>query len=358
MPSRPSIFDWPPQLLVAELVQGGLRPGQARQAVAAIGHALWRQGLAWPEALGQVGKAAQEALRSVVAGETAAQVAADYPSRDGSRKLLIQLEDAAQIEAVILPAHGKGRTTLCVSSQVGCGRRCVFCETGRVGLRRNLRAGEITEQLWLAQQVWAEHRGPLPPITNVVFMGMGEPLDNLAAVADAVAVFTDDLAAGLAWRHITVSTVGVAERLPAFFRTVRANLAVSLNAPDDTRRSQLMPVNQRCDLAALKLALQTQLPPGREVLVEYILFAGVNDSLADAAMLRQWLDGVPARCNLIPANPGPDAALQTPTVDAVWRFQKAMLDAGVRTLVRHPHGRDVGGACGQLAGQRHAAVPL
>ena len=352
---RPTFLDWPPQALVAALVGQGLRPGQARQAVRALGHALWRHGQDGQQLRAQLGQAAQAALQALVAGPAEATLLQDCPSADGSRKLLVSLGDGQVIESVIIPAHGGDRTTLCVSSQVGCGRRCVFCETGRLGLRRNLTAGEIAVQLWLAQRVWRDHAGPRPPIRNVVFMGMGEPLDNLQAVADAVALLTDDLGAGLAWRRVTVSTVGVAAKLPAFFATVRANLAVSLNAPDDVRRSALMPVNQRCDLAALKQALRDHLPVGREVLIEYILFAGRNDAPADAALLRAWLEDLPVRLNLIAANPGPDPALQTPSPEAVWRFQKALLDAGVRAMVRHPHGRDVGGACGQLAGA--ARVP-
>jgi 23S rRNA (adenine2503-C2)-methyltransferase len=274
-----------------------------------------------------------------------AEVAADQ-----TRKLLLQTADGEVLESVVIVAPGRDRVTLCVSSQVGCGRRCAFCETGRLGLVRNLDAAEITAQFRLASALWEQERAELPSIRNIVFMGMGEPLDNLPAVAAATQLFTDTLAYGLSWRHITVSTVGVAWKLPEFFAHCRAHLAVSLNAPDDVRRRQIMPVNDRCSMPELKQALLHHLPAGRDVLVEYVLFADLNDQPADAALLLAWLQGLPVRLNLIPANPGPDPALRAPTPEAVWRFHKYLLDNGVRAMVRHPHGQELGGACGQLAG--------
>jgi 23S rRNA (adenine2503-C2)-methyltransferase len=355
-PERLPLTGWRPDALIAALQERGLRPAQARQAVTQLGHAVWRDPQPWPQMLDQLGRLARVAVESLCAPPLGLAMVRDEGSADGTRKLLLRTGDGEVIESVIIPATSGRRTTLCVSSQVGCARRCAFCETGRLGLRRNLQTAEIVAQLLAAMRSWATHARAAPPIRNIVFMGMGEPLDNLTAVSAAVDVFTHDLTAALGWRQVTVSTVGVAHRLPQFFDEVRAQLAVSLNAPDDSRRSRLMPINDRCGMAELKAALLAHLPPQRTVLVEYILMAGVNDARADADLLLQWLEGLPVRLNLIPANPGPDPTLTTPTADAVYAFQKHLLDRGVRALVRHPHGRDIGGACGQLAGQRRDAV--
>ncbi len=343
------VLGTPPARLRALLQERGLRPQQARLAVHLLTTALWRHQQAWPEALAQLGRQARAVAQEVLTAPDPVAVREVAAAADGTHKLLVALADGALVESVVIPATDGDRTTLCVSSQVGCGRRCTFCETGRLGLLRNLDAAEIAGQLLAARAVWEPVRGRRPPISNVVFMGMGEPLDNLDAVADAVAVIGDPIAGGLSWRRITVSTVGVAWKLSAFFAKVRANLAVSLNAPDDARRARWMPVNARCDLAALKAALLTHLPPGRDVLVEYIVFDGQNDSDKDADLLLGWLDGLPVRLNLIVANPGPDPQLRTPPIERVQALHRRLLAAGIRAMVRHPHGRDIGGACGQLA---------
>jgi 23S rRNA (adenine2503-C2)-methyltransferase len=349
--TRP-LLAWPPRAL-AKALRGQLRPAQADGAV----RALWQTA----RELGETPSGGQRPLLGRAAADAVARLVVDRPglhlgqvasSADGTRKLLLRTHDGHAIETVIIPASGGDRTTVCVSSQVGCGRRCAFCATGALGLTRNLGADEIVDQVRHAIAVW----DGTPAISNVVFMGMGEPLDNLEAVADAVEILCDDWAFGLPARRITVSTVGVAHRLPEFFARCRANLALSLNAPDDRRRSAIMPVNERCDLAGLKSALLAHLPPRREVLVEYILFADVNDADSDAELLRGWLDGLPARLNLIPCNPGPDPRLRAPSAEAVRRFQKRLLDAGVRCMVRWPHGRDIAGACGQLAAQAAARL--
>lgn len=351
LPAAPrALDDWHPDGLILQLQALGCRPQQARQAILHLAHGTWRSDAAWPELLAGCGKSVRKALEQLVLPPSPLTVVDDRGSADATRKLLLRTHDGHLIETVVIPASTGTRTTICVSSQVGCGRRCAFCETGRGGLVRNLEASEIVSQLRIAQRSWQRHAPDRPPIRNVVFMGMGEPLDNLAQVATAVAVLTHDLGAGLSWRHVTVSTVGVAQRIGAFFQQVQAHLAVSLHAPDDARRSAWMPINDRCDLATLKAALLEHLPPGRDVLVEYILFDGANSSLADAELLRAWLAGLPVRVNLIPANPGPDDRLRAPPADQVWGFQKYLLDHDIRAMVRHPHGRDIGGACGQLAG--------
>ncbi len=354
-PSPPLIAfaDRSPTRWSAAFEGAGLRPQQARNASKQLAQQWYAGGVPWQTCVANLPKAAISVVPALVSPPVVLQLAHRATAPDRTSRLLFGTAEGQLIESVIIPSErgeARGRTTLCVSSQVGCGRRCVFCETGKLGLVRQLSAGEIVDQLRQARHLWERERGVAPPITNVVFMGMGEPLDNLDAVLAAIETLCDDFAFGLSAKRITVSTVGVAPKIGAFLRGTRANLAVSLNAPDDARRSALMPVNQRCSLGELKTALVANLAPGREVLFEYILFDQRNDSLADAELLRAWLAGVPARLNLIPANPGPDPALRQPTRERVWAFQKYLLDHGVRALTRHPHGRDVGGACGQLAG--------
>jgi len=187
-------------------------------------------------------------------------------------------------------------------------------------------------------------------------MGMGEPLDNLDAVVDAIDLLCDRVTFSLSPKKITVSTVGVAGKLASFFERSPAQIALSLHAPDDERRSRVMPINQRVGLAELKQAFLDTLPSNRQVLVEYILFDGFNDSPEDAILLQKWLEGLPNRVNLIPANPGPRADLRAPPDEVVIAFQRLLADRGVRALVRWPHGRDVDGACGQLAARVLAAT--
>ncbi len=343
---------WPPDDLIHALTDRGVRPGQARSAVRTLAAAFHRDGRPWPDVLALAPKTVAPHLAQLCLPDRPLTLAEDHAAADGTRKLVFCTFDALRIEAVLIPADSGRRTTLCVSSQAGCGRACPFCETGRTGLQRNLVADEIVAQLRGAWALWQACRDTRPPIGNLVFMGMGEPLDNLAEVLDAIAVVTHDLAWGLSARRVTVSTVGVVSQLPAFFAGTRAELALSLHAADDAKRGRLVPANRRWGVAALKQALQEHLPPGRDVFVEVALFAGVNDGPEDADALLVWLQGLPVRVNLLPANPGPDPTLVAPDADTVRRFQKRLLDAGIRAMVRHPHGRDVGGACGQLAGKR------
>ncbi|MSP91705.1 MAG: radical SAM protein [Myxococcales bacterium] len=355
-PAPPAALDALPFDLAARaLASHGLRPSQADAALAALWRAVLVEEQPWATGLAALGRAARSAAAVAVAPPTTLRLAEHALAADGTLRLGLTTADGQAIETVVIPAPGGDRTTVCLSSQAGCAFACRFCETGRLGLQRALGSGEIVAQFRLARAAWQAIRGTRPPVGNVVFMGMGEPFDNLAAVAAALAVLQDDRAFGLGWRSCTVSTVGVVAQLPTFFATCRAHLAVSLNAPDDERRSFAMPVNRRWPLAELKRALQSHLPAGRDVLVEYVLFDGWNDSAADARLLAGWLAGLPARLNLIVANPGPDAALRTPTMAAVEAFRAEMQAAGVRALVRHPHGREVGGACGQLAGRLRGA---
>jgi 23S rRNA (adenine2503-C2)-methyltransferase len=280
-------------------------------------------------------------------------VEARAPAADGTERLLLRAADGALLETVIIP--GPARTTLCISSQVGCARACSFCETGRLGLERQLSTGEIVDQVRIARALFAaDGRGPR--IQNLVFMGMGEPFDNLAAVTRAVRLLTDPRAFAFTPSRVTVSTVGVADKLEAFFASCRAELAVSLNAPDDARRAEIMPVDVRFPLATLKRAIAEHLPRGRKVLFEYVVFDRFNDAPDDADLLAAFVRDLPARVNVIPCNPGPDPKLRPPSPERLDAFVARLSSHGVTTLVRRPRGRDVGGACGQLAGARREAL--
>ncbi|MBI4704671.1 MAG: 23S rRNA (adenine(2503)-C(2))-methyltransferase RlmN [Deltaproteobacteria bacterium] len=280
------------------------------------------------------------------------RIARRFTSADGTTRLLLRARDGAGVEAVIIPAlPAKGqrawRTTLCLSSQAGCARGCAFCHTGRLGLRRNLRAAEIVDQYRLARDELAPSG---EAISNLVFMGMGEPLDNFDAVMRAIRLMCDPHAFALAPSRITVATAGVADKVADFFAASRAELAVSVNAPDDARRQAIMPIARAFDLGALRRALVAALPPRRRLLLTYVLFEGFNDAPDDADMLARWARGLSCRINLIPANPGPDARLVPPTEARLAAFAARLSRRGLTTLVRAPRGRDVGAACGQLAG--------
>ncbi len=321
-------------------------------AARALRHVHRDEGALRDDALREAGVGAW-AIPALVAldAESSLRLVEIAPSSDDTLRLALAARDGALIESVIIP--GPRRTTLCMSSQVGCARACSFCETGRHGYKRQLSAGEIVDQLRVARAVM-RGEGRLgdarPPLQNIVLMGMGEPLDNLAEVARATRLLTDPRAYAIARSRLTVSTVGVADKIEPFFRECSAELAVSLNAPDDARRSAIMPINDRTPLAALLDTIARALPKGRRVLFEYVLFDRVNDAPEDAALLAALVAPIPCRVNVIPANPGPDPSLRPPDPTRAAAFVAALSERGVTTLVRVPKGRDVGGACGQLAG--------
>jgi len=266
------------------------------------------------------------------------------PSQDGTRKLLLTLDDGMMIEAVLIPDDE--RLTLCVSTQVGCILDCGFCLTGTMGLKRNLKSHEIVDQVLTAQdQVAADER-----ITNLVFMGMGEPLANLDALATAITCLTNK-SWGLGWspRRITVSTAGLASRLKEV-AALGVNLAISLNATTEEQRRALMPAAS--EIASLKSLLATcrryPLVPNRRLTFEYVLLAGVNDRPIDAQRLATLLKGLRGKVNLIPFNEFPGSRFHRPVDCDVFRFQSTLRQAGLAVFIRKSRGRDVLGACGQL----------
>ncbi len=272
-------------------------------------------------------------------------VAAVYRSVDGTRRYLLALPDGQTVEAVAMP-YG-ARATLCISSQVGCRFACRFCQTGRLGLQRSLSAGEIVGQVL---RLLAEAEAP-PVRTNVVFMGQGEPLDNLDAVMGSVEALQDPLGPDLSWRRITVSTVGL---VPALRRLAgagdrRPRIAVSLSATSDELRARLMPVNRKYPIAELIAALrEIRWRPREQVTFEYVLLREVNDTPADAGRLADLLRGLPAKVNLIPWNPLPGMPFARPEPERIEAFRLAARAHGLHALVRYSRGADIGAACGQL----------
>jgi 23S rRNA (adenine2503-C2)-methyltransferase len=266
-------------------------------------------------------------------------------------KFVTRLEDGLRIESVVIPMTRYA--TLCVSSQAGCRMGCVFCETGRLGLRRNLTAGEIAGQVYNARHVLKQ------PVKNVVFMGMGEPLDNLDAVVRAIRILSEQKGFDIALPRITVSTAGYVPgiRKLAALNWPKVRLAVSVNAPDDATRSRLMPINRRYGLTELKKAL-TEYPLASRglFLAEYILIRGVNDSPGHALALAGFLSPLPVRLNLIAYNPVEGLDFESPSDEELHRFKSLLTDQGVFVINRWSKGRSVTAGCGQL-GRGYAPEP-
>jgi 23S rRNA (adenine2503-C2)-methyltransferase len=269
----------------------------------------------------------------------------ETPSQDGSRKLVFRLEDERRVSAVLMPDDG--RTTLCLSTQVGCGFGCAFCLTGTMGLDRNLTAGEILGQLIVANGLL----GIDERVTHIVFMGMGEPLANYANLVTSLRILTDPrLGLGYSPRRLTVSTVGLVSGIDRLAREdLKVNLAISLHAASDEVRGRLMPVNRSWNLDALMAAVRRYpLAPRQRIFFEYVMLEDVNDSPEEARQLARLLRGIRAKVNLIPFNDWESSGFRRPPLARILAFQAILLDAGITTTVRWSKGEDIGAACGQL----------
>ncbi|MEO5349881.1 MAG: 23S rRNA (adenine(2503)-C(2))-methyltransferase RlmN [Magnetococcus sp. YQC-3] len=275
------------------------------------------------------------------------EVLAHRQSEDGTEKWLLGMVDGAKIEMVYIPDPDRG--TLCLSSQVGCSLSCTFCHTGTQPLSRNLEAGEIVEQVTFARGELAR-RGL--KVTNVVLMGMGEPLYNYDAVVKAVRILLNGTGLAIGTRKITLSTAGVVPRLVQVGWDLGINMAISLHSVRDGVRDQLIPLNRKFNLAELRQAiLSFPLKHGRCITWEYLLLQGVNDSLKDAHELVAFLGDIPSKVNLIPFNPWPGSRYEPSSREATLRFQEIICRAGLVTVIRDSRGGDIGAACGQLRGE-------
>ena len=280
------------------------------------------------------------------------EMAAERRSRDGAIKWTWRTGDGKLVESVYMPEPG--RKTLCVSSQAGCALGCTFCLTGTAGLSRHLTPGEIVDQVARANRRLVElgEGRPPRPLTNLVFMGMGEPLHNYRALAAALDILLSEDGLNFSHRRVTVSTSGLVPQMRRLGEETEVKLAVSLNATTDEVRDRLMPVNRRWPLAELLAACRAfPMRRGRRITFEYVLLRGVNDSDEDAERLARLVRGIPAKVNLIPYNPSPGLPFAAPDQARVTAFQEILVARHVTAVVRRNRGRDISAACGQLAAE-------
>jgi len=314
---------------------------------------IYHQGAGSFDQMTDVSRKLRERL-SEIAEIRAPEIDEEHISADGTRKWLIRVDGGSCVETVFIPEGGRG--TLCVSSQVGCALDCTFCSTGKQGFQRDLTAAEIIGQVWIAAKSFGlPNKGDHRAITNVVMMGMGEPLLNFDNVVTAMDLMMEDLGFGLSKRRVTLSTAGVVPALRDLVGKSEASLAVSLHAPNDTLRNELVPVNRRYPIRELldtcKLYMDSQPDRKRVMTVEYTLIRGVNDQPEHAHELVDLLRKYPCKINLIPFNPFPQSNYERPSRNAVTRFWTILSKAGYRVTVRTTRGDDIDAACGQLVGQ-------
>jgi 23S rRNA (adenine2503-C2)-methyltransferase len=353
-----NLLDFDVDGLVAWFAERGEKPFRARQVM----RWMHRFGETDFDRMTDVAKS----LRARLAEEACVrppQAIRDTVSSDGTRKWLLDVGNANAVEAVFIPETNRG--TLCISSQAGCALDCAFCSTGKQGFNRNLTAAEIIGQLWLANKLLGGSASPADAkdadgepdngrvISNVVMMGMGEPLANFDNVVTALRLMLDDHAYGLSRRRVTVSTSGIVPAMDRLRDECPVALAVSLHAPDDALRDRLVPINQKYPLRQLMAACLRYLEraPRDFVTFEYVMLDGVNDSDAHARALVALVRDVPCKFNLIPFNPFPNAGFDRSPSERIRRFAAILIEAGIVTTTRKTRGDDVNAACGQLAGQ-------
>jgi len=347
------------------LAGSGVPEREIRMRVAQLWHWIYHAGTTSFDAMGNVSKV----LRATLAERftlARPEIVAEQISSDGTRKWLLRLDPVdlhdkgAEVECVYIPESDRG--TLCVSSQVGCTLNCSFCHTGTQKLVRNLTGAEIISQVLIARERLGDFPGLKPPddglvpgeglraVSNIVFMGMGEPLYNFDNVRDAVAVISDGDGLALSKRRITVSTAGVVPRMEELGRETGAMLAISLHAVRDELRDRLVPLNKKYPIKELLTACRTY--PGasnaRRITFEYVMLKDINDSPAEARELVRLLKGIPAKINLIPFNPWPGAPYECSDWGRIEKFSDIVFNAGYASPVRTPRGRDILAACGQL----------
>jgi 23S rRNA (adenine2503-C2)-methyltransferase len=347
-----NLLDFDLEGLTAWFAELGEKPFRARQ----VFHWVHQAGVADFAQMTDIAKSLREKLQQLAVVAPPA-ISYAHTSTDGTRKWLFDVGVANGIETVFIPEADRG--TLCVSSQVGCALECTFCSTGRQGFNRNLTVAEIIGQLWVAHHGL---RGEVNrttgevsdrPVTNVVMMGMGEPLANLENVVTALGIMLDDHAYGLSRRRVTVSTSGLVPAMDRLAERCPVALAVSLHAPNDALRDQLVPINKKYPLRELMAACRRYLvhAPRDFITFEYVMLAGVNDAPEHARQLIELVREVPCKFNLIPFNPFPDSGYEKPRAEAMRVFREILQDAGLVVTTRKTRGDDIDAACGQLAGK-------
>ncbi|BDB24710.1 23S rRNA (adenine(2503)-C(2))-methyltransferase RlmN [Cupriavidus sp. P-10] len=345
-----NLLDLDADALTAYCGELGEKPFRARQLQRWIHH----YGASRFDAMSDLAKSLREKL-STRAEIRAPAAITDNLSADGTRKWLLDVGQGNAVETVYIPEETRG--TLCVSSQAGCAVNCRFCSTGKQGFSRNLTTGEIIGQLWMAEFAMREQLGRGPKddrvISNVVMMGMGEPLLNYDAVVPAMRLMLDDNAYGLSRRRVTLSTSGVVPMMDRLSKDLPVALAVSLHASNDALRDVLVPLNKKYPLAELMAACRRYLEfaPRDFITFEYCMLDGVNDGVEHARELLKLVADVPCKFNLIPFNPFPESGLKRSNNEQIRRFAQVLMDAGIVTTIRKTRGDDIDAACGQLAGE-------
>jgi 23S rRNA (adenine2503-C2)-methyltransferase len=355
-PARPSLIGLARAELADRLGEIGVAPEQRKMRVQQLWHWIYFRGAKHFDEMTSISKDIRaELVRHFTVDRP--EVVAEQISNDGTRKWLLRLpsgdeiERPHEVECVYIPETDRG--TLCVSSQVGCTLNCAFCHTGTQRLVRNLTAGEIVGQVMVARDRlndWADRESGGRLVTNIVMMGMGEPLYNFDAVRAALLIVADNEGIGISRRRITLSTSGVVPNIVRAGEEIGVMLAISLHAVRDELRDELVPLNRKYPIAELLQACRDY--PGasnaRRITFEYVMLKGVNDSLDDAKLLVKLLKGIPAKINLIPFNPWPGTSYQCSDWDQIEKFSEYIFNAGYSSPVRTPRGRDILAACGQL----------
>ncbi|MGH8247462.1 MAG: 23S rRNA (adenine(2503)-C(2))-methyltransferase RlmN [Gammaproteobacteria bacterium] len=344
-PSATNLFDLNQAAMREFFAASAERPYRATQVMKWIYH----RGVTDVQGMTDLSKA----LRLNLAESTCfrlPEIAREQTSSDGTRKWLLRVDERNCIESVFIPEPNRG--TLCVSSQVGCPLDCSFCSTGKQGFNRNLGVAEIIGQVWLANHSLGYFGSRNRVITNVVMMGMGEPLLNFENVTRAMELMMDDLGFGLSHKRVTLSTAGVVPAIDRLARTIRVSLAVSLHAPANDLRDELVPLNRHYPLEELLPACRRFAEAtGDPVTFEYVLLNGVNDGAAEARQLGRLLHGISAKVNLIPFNPFPGSGYTRSPQDSTDRFREILMQAGLIAITRKTRGDDIDAACGQLVGR-------
>ena len=341
-----NLLDFDADSLTAWFAQQGEKPFRARQVL----RWMHQSGVGDFAAMTDIAKSLREKLAQT-AVVTAPQPVSDRLSDDGTRKILFDVGGGNAVETVFIPEDDRG--TLCVSTQAGCALDCAFCSTGKQGFNRDLTTAEIIGQLWQTNRLLGVNLKEDRAVSNVVLMGMGEPLANFDNVVAALRLMLDDNAYGLSRRRVTVSTSGIVPAIDRLRDTVPVALAVSLHAPDDALRDVLVPINRKYPLRELMAACRRYLEksPRDFITFEYVMIDGVNDSDAHARALLALMRDMPAKFNLIPFNPFPHSDFRRSPAERVRRFQQILMDADYVATVRKTRGDDIDAACGQLAGQ-------
>lgn len=339
--AKPNLLDFDRKAMEAFCVEIGEKPFRASQLLQWI----HQRGVDDFEQMTNLSKALRVRLAETCELRAPTIVTAQH-SADGTRKWVLQTDAQNRIETVFIPEEGRG--TLCVSSQVGCALECSFCSTARQGFNRNLGVSEIIGQVWTAQRELG-----VGAITNVVLMGMGEPLLNFNNVVAAINLMLDDFTYGLSKRRVTLSTSGIVPALDRLAEVSDISLAVSLHAPFDELRNELVPINRKYPIRELLEACKRYIGKEgrRKVTFEYVMLDGVNDSLVHARALIRLLSHVPSKVNLIPFNPYPGSPYRCSSPEAIRRFSEALQAAGLITTTRKTRGNDIDAACGQLVGK-------